>query len=368
MKVLADVGPIYNGQPTGIGYFTDELLKHLSKQVDLRGYAFNFRGKKHIKLDFPVEEQKVLPGKSLTYPRYLKLDIPLSVFFKTKGYDVVLGTNFLVPPCGRIPAIPFIHDLNFIDHPEWAQSRNAHVLQTMLPKTLRRSSAIVTISEFSAQRIQDIYNYKKPILVIGIPPKKSLTKPLKPKDNRLKSGKFFLFVGTIEPRKNIRTLFDAYDALPTEMQSEFKLVLAGKPGWDNEIVHRLKSDTNKNIIYLDYVSEAERNWLYVNSVATILSSHYEGFGMTILEALDSGSPTITSDIPPHREILGDKGSFFDCLDTVTLTKLLNNFTNLGFRNQAYLKQRKVLEDYSWQKTTAEVYGFICNVVARNKSY
>ena len=363
MKVLADVGPIYNGQLTGIGYFTDELLKYLSKKVELHGYAFNFCGMKHVKLGFPVLEQKLLPGKLLTYPRYFNIDLPLSMFFSIKNYDVVLGTNFLIPPCGKTATIPFIHDLSFIDHPEWSQGRNAHIHQIMLPKTLKRSSALVTISEFSAQRIREIYDYKKPILVINIPPKKSLAKQTLPISIEILPEKFFLFVGTIEPRKNLRTLIDAYGALPEKAQAEYKLVLAGKPGWDAQIVERLKSGKNKNIVYLDYVSEGERNWLYKNSIGTILPSHYEGFGMTILEALDSGSPTITSDIPPHREILGSSGAYFDCLDTVKLTGLLTDFINPVIRKKALSDQSKILSNYSWQKTAKQVYDFLRDIIA-----
>lgn len=363
MRVLADVGPIYNGKLTGVGYFTDELLKHLSVHVELHGYAFNFGGKKHIKLDFPVDEQRLIPGKLLTYPRYLRIDVPLSMFFDTKDYDVVLGTNFLIPPCGKIATIPFIHDLSFIDHPEWSQSQNAFIHRTMLPGTLKRSVALITISNFSAQRIREIYDYKKPILVINIPPKKSLAKQTLPNSGELLPEKFFLFVGTIEPRKNLKTLIDAYTALPENTQAEYKLVLAGKPGWDAQIVERLKSGENKNLVYLDYVSEGERNWLYKNSIATILPSHYEGFGMTILEALDSGSPTITSDIPPHREILGSSGAYFDCLDTVTLTGLLTSFINPAIRKKALSDQSKILSDYSWKKTAKQVYDFLRDIVA-----
>lgn len=363
MKILADVGPIYNGQLTGIGYLTDELLEHLSKLSDLHGFAFNFRGKKHIKLNFPVDEQKSLPGKSLTYPRYLKIDLPLSTFFHLKGYDVVLGTNYLLPPTGKVPAVAMVHDLCFVDHPEWVQGRNAHILKTMLPGTLRRSKALVTISEFSAQRIREIYNYKKPILVMGIPPKKSSIKPAKPKNPIIISGKFFLFVGTIEPRKNLSTLLDALELLPTEKQSSFKLVLAGKPGWDPEVLRRLREGNNKNIIYLDYVSEGERIWLYENSVATILPSHYEGFGMTILEALNSGSPTITSDIPPHREILDKSGAYFDSTDIKKLAGILDAFTIGSQRDKVFSEQSKVLRNYDWDKTTQEVHAFIKKVLA-----
>jgi glycosyltransferase involved in cell wall biosynthesis len=358
MKVLADAGPIYNGQLTGVGYFTDELLKHLSTKTDLTGYSFNFRGKKQVSVTYPVLEQTVVPGKALTYPRYLKADLPLSLFFGVKKFDIVLGTNYLIPPTGKVPSIPIVHDLGFVDHPEWVQGRNALILRTMLPKTLARSKALITISEFSADRIRRVFGYKKPILVIDIPPKKSVAGAEKPKSVNLEKKGYFLFISTIEPRKNIKTLLDAYENLPPEVQKKNKFVLAGKPGWDPETLERLRSGSNKNIHYLDYVTESERNWLYKNCIATVIPSHYEGFGMMSLESLDAGSPTILSNIPPHVEIMGKYGEFFDVLDTAQLTNLLKKFTDPKVQSESYKRQSVVLKKYSWSKTAESVANFL----------
>lgn len=358
MKILADAGPVYNGQLTGVGYFTDELLKHLAKHSDLTGFAFNFRSSKSITTSYPVIEQTLVPGKALTYPRYLKVDLPLSRFFKAKNFDAVLGTNYLVPPTGKTPLITVVHDLGFIDHPEWVQGRNAHILRTMLPKTLSRSKALITISEFSAERIRSIFGYTKPILVIDIPPKKSFAGEEVPKGSKLEPKRFFLFVSTIEPRKNIKTLLDAYESMPKAAQEKHKLVLAGKPGWDPETLERLHSGKNKNILYLDYVSEKERNWLYKNCIATVIPSHYEGFGMMTLESLDAGAPTITSDIPPQREILGDAGEYFSPLDVNGLTEIMSSFTTSSYRTTAFKKQSAVLKNYSWDKTAIQVKDFL----------
>ena len=359
MKILADTNPVYSGQLTGIGYFTDELLSHLNKITTVEGFAFNHRGKKTIHTPYPVQEQKVLPGKLLSYPRYARVDVPLSAFFTLKGFDVVLGTNYILPPTGKIPNVATVHDLCFVDHPAWVQSRNARILRTMLGKTLARSSGLITISEFSAERIREVYDYKKPILVVSIPPKKSAEGRVRPKEiEKVSPGSYFLFVSTIEPRKNIKTMLDAFELLPKETQAKYPLILAGKPGWDPETLERLRSRNNKNIYYLDYVTEAERNWLYANTVATIIPSHYEGFGMMTLESLDAGAPTITSDIPPQREILGNVGEYFSPLDVKALTKIMNSFISSSYRTAAFKKQSTVLKNYSWESTAKQVKEFL----------
>jgi glycosyltransferase involved in cell wall biosynthesis len=365
MKILADANPVYSGHLTGIGYFTDELLTHLQKYAGVEGFAFNFRESRSPNIKYPVREQKILPGKLLSYPRYLKVDVPLKTFFSLKGVDVVLGTNYILPPTGKVPNIATVHDLCFVDHPEWVQSRNARILRTMLGKTLNRSSGLITISEFSAERIRQVYKYKKPILVVSIPPKKSIAGTKRPAGiEEVVSGSYFLFVSTIEPRKNIKTMLDAFEALPTETQSKHPLVLVGKPGWDPETLERLRSKANHNIHYLDYVSEAERNWLYANAMATIIPSHYEGFGMMTLESLDAGAPTITSDIAPQREILGRLGEYFAPTDTASLKKIMEKFTNTSYREIALQKQSSVLSSYSWDKTAQDVFDFIEKVAIR----
>jgi len=199
--------------------------------------------------------------------------------------------------------------------------------------------------------------------VIDIPPKKSTAGYEKPKGIDMRTKGFFLFVSTIEPRKNIKTLLDAYEALPLPVQEANKLVLAGKPGWDSEVLERLHSTKNKNIHYLDYVSEPERNWLYKNCIATVIPSHYEGFGMMSLESLDAGSPTILSKIPPHIEILGDQGDYFETTNTAELTKLLLKFTNPQEQAKAYKKQSVVLKKYSWDATAKSVITFLESFVA-----
>lgn len=361
MKILADANPLFSGPLTGIGYYTQSLLSSVDSnpRATLEAYAFNFLGKNKSPNIKSLEEQKLLPGKLLSYPRYLGVELPLEFFFNTKGFDVILGTNYLLPPNLRnIPSIATIHDLCFIDHPEWVQSKNAHILEKLLPNTIRRSSGIITISEFSLSRIREVYNYTGPALVVDIPPKPISATPKQPRQVSLKSGKYFLIVGTIEPRKNLGLALDAFEKLPTEIQNSYPLILAGKVGWDLTILNRLKSGKNPNVMYLEYVTEEERSWLYKNATATLVTSLYEGFGMMTLESIAMGTPTITSDIPPQREILGQYGEYFNPKDSSFLAGLLKKFTEESYRNQSLEKQHPVLEKYSWDIVANSIISFI----------
>ncbi len=361
MNILIDASPLYAGPLTGIGYYTESLVEGLAKvkSVDTTGFAFNLLGKKPGSTLLKTQEQKILPGKLMSYPRYANIELPLEMFFSTKGYDVILGTNYLLPPnIRKIPSIATIHDLCFYDHPEWVQSKNAHILKKLLPKTIERSSGIITISEFSLSRIRDVYNYTGPALVVDIPPKISMATPKKPSKISLVSKKYFLFIGTIEPRKNIGRMLDAFERLSPTLQSEYPIVLAGKPGWDSEVLEKLRSGKNPNIKYLDYVTEAERTWLYENATATVVPSHYEGFGMMTLESLTLGAPVITSDIAPHREILGEHGEFFAPCDVDALTKILVNFTSKKYQQKVLISQASILMDYSWDRVIDETVNFM----------
>jgi len=336
---------------TGIGYFSEHLINELSAKKEVNTYTYKIGGESDSLL------AKVLL-KTYRLLRYAQIDLSLDFTAKLSAHDIVIGANYLIPPT-RAFTLPVIHDLCFIDHPEWVQGRNAMILRTMLPKTLDRSSGLITISEFSAERIRKVYKYQKPILVIPIPPMKSSVEQIRPAGiDGIKTGSYFLFISTIEPRKNIKTMLDAFELLPKTTQAHHPLILAGKPGWDPDTLERLRRNDNPNIHYLEYVSESERNWLYGGALATIIPSHYEGFGMMTLESLDAGTPTITSDIPPHREILGNTGEYFEPLDTAALKDKMEQFIKPGYRDKAKVSQSAILGEYSWDKTAKQVLNFI----------
>jgi glycosyltransferase involved in cell wall biosynthesis len=192
--------------------------------------------------------------------------------------------------------------------------KNRNYLQKWVKKSIGSSSNVVTISEFTKERIIDVYGVAaEKILVIPVPPKQKIS-PDNSILKRLNLNDYLLFIGTLEPRKNIIKLLESYELLPNNIQDKYPLVLVGGKGWkDEEILQKIEEmkQMDLKVIQTGYVSDAEKSALYESSTLVIQLSHYEGFGMPILEAMSYGKPVICSDIPVFREIADDVAVFVD---------------------------------------------------------
>lgn len=309
---------------SGVGYFTHEFVQSLaevgSEDLQLTGYYFNFLGKKKP-LDLPSGQNinylstKFFPTKILNVLRRIGIQVPLEFFVPQKA-DVVLFPNFVSMPTLRKPLrVLTVHDLGFVDHPEFVSAKNGAFLRKWVPRSLQHADIVITISQFSKRRLMQEYGVpEQKIHVVAIPPVKRAAADDKIiKKYKLSSG-YLLFVGNIEPRKNIIGLLRAYENLPTELQNNFPLVLAGGKGWnDDEIVAQFELLKNKGlqIVQTGYVTDQEKAALYENATVCVLPSHYEGFGMPILEAMSYGKPVLCSDIPVFHEVADEAGLFFD---------------------------------------------------------
>lgn len=320
IKLLFDVSPLVSAQKSGVGYYTERLLHALATRypddLHIIGHYFNFLDKKSVVLPkYPnVEYRKttLFPSKLINIMRRLGVEPPIELFLRTKG-DFMLYPNFVsYPSLGRTPSATVIHDLGYIDFPEYVQAPNRRFLAHYIPRSLKRSRFTIVISDVTKKAIMKHYGTPANKFVLTpIPPPTTKAKPSKP--NYI-SGKYILFVGTLEPRKNFINLVRAYMLLPENIRDKYGLVLAGGQGWYvdkdiNEIAKLQKSGAN--IIMTGYFSDEEKTWLFENASLFVQPSHLEGFGMPILEAMEANAPTIVSDIDIFHEVSGDASLYFD---------------------------------------------------------
>lgn len=234
-----------------------------------------------------------------------------------------------------------------------------------MPASINNANLIITISEFTKKRI--LYHYPKldpkSIIVAHIPPVDQEIKHPSLNDRLLNLGitskKYILYLGTIEPRKNISNLVDAYAQLSPEVKSEYSLVLAGGAGWKNEAImqkiNNYKSD-GLNIILTGYVSDQEKSMLYSNALMFILPSHYEGFGMPILEAMQYHTPVAASDIEIFHEVAESAVEYFDKDDPVDIANSISNIIdNPTLRSDMILNGNELLKKYNWKDISQIVY-------------
>ena len=370
-KILFEASSLLTGTKSGVSYYAHQMLLQLIEQgYDITAYYFNFLGRKkfNIASSYPgvkfIEIRHVPSRITAPIERITGLQIPIDILFRNT-YDIIISPNFISrPSIKKTRQMCVIHDMCFEDFPDYVSSKNANYLSTLVPKSIRRSSLVIAVSDFTASRV-DYYFKHTPVCVIPAVANASLSghATLTSFDRPVLEPKsYFLFVGTIEPRKNLLTLLNAFESFYASDKS-MALVLAGGKGWKDEaIISKINDLQNKNLpIHLTgYVSDDELTWLYENAAVYVMPSFYEGFGMPIIEAMYKGLPIIASNIDVFTELAGNKISYFEVNDHKDLASKMHELKNEGKRSEGYYK--KVLNRYSWQKNGVKLNSVIHNLL------
>lgn len=349
----------------GIGHYCQELLTEFSKNPDPQILPFSF-GVEHSNTS-----AKILPSYVGHLARgLLKLESSISEttqFFNSA--DIIHSTDQLIPIATNRPLIATVMDAIPLSHPEFIRASSRY-LKTALWKSLtKRADHIITISEFSKNEIVNLMSYpeeKITSIPLGVDrryfeklPKEQIQSVL----NQLTIDRsFFLFIGSIQPRKNLLRLLQAHASLPKKYAREFPLVIAGKMAWDDGETKKAiqAAVTDKRCLWLNYVSDIEKRALLQATQGLIFTSLYEGFGLPILEAFASGAPVVTSNCTSMPEVAQDAGILVDPHKLDDIQYALLRLIEDGSLNQSLAsKGRDVSNQFSWSKTaasTAEIYS------------
>jgi glycosyltransferase involved in cell wall biosynthesis len=320
---------------TGVGNYVARLVEHIAAEypddVQLVGYYYNFLGRKSPPTtpkaaNIHYKPILFLPGPIVNLLRRFHIEVPIEMLVWTRA-DFIIYPNYLGhPSLFRTPNAPVIHDLVYLDFPEYGSSKSVKDLTDFVPKSLRRASFILTVSEFSKQRIIEKYQVAADkIVTTFIPPSEPIpVSDSEAQQSLTKQGitkPYLFFIGTMEPRKNIPNLLEAYKLLPQPLRDKYSLVLAGKIDWKYESTKSKIESTQSegyDVHYLGFIDDATRSALYQSSSLLVWPSSYEGFGMPILEALSYGVPCAVSDIPVFHEVGQDAVTYFDQSDPAAI--------------------------------------------------
>lgn len=350
MKILLDDGLQLN-QATGIGSYAKYLGDALEALPDTAVTRENFTPKKKRSLS------------RLSYLRYLN-----SAAYRKwlEGFDVVHYANYALPrrhPKKTLIAVT-VHDLTAFSHPETLPRAYAAYNRLMVHRAMTRADMIFTVS--NAMRTEIIARFPKATdKVVGVYPGHytAATSDMIPAvyENEALTGlekrKFFLFIGTLEKRKNVAELVAAYNLLQKTCPTakDFALVLAGRHGFgaDEVIKSVLNAPDTADIRMPGFVSNADRKKLLSEATALIFPSLYEGFGSPQTEAMAAGLPLILSDIPTNREVSGVYGSYYPLGDESALAALLRKAVE-GKLKADPTAARDRLARFDWQRSAAEI--------------
>jgi len=309
-------------QAAGIGNYVRSLVDAMLAQDDINQYTLLTSGRPPRERPFPTA--KNVRGRSLIIPdRYLNVlwyrwRLPISATFFTGQVDIYHGPDFVLPPLnGKLRKVVTVHDLAFLEHPEYAVPELAAYLKKVVPEAVEAADVVASVSQTTRQTL--IEHFQTPLEKITLVPNgirayfRRITDPVLLEATRHKFGlksPLVLGVGTQEPRKNHLGLIKAFHkAVSTGNKSTrpAMLALAGGSGWlyeeTEQIVAELKLE--KKVRFLGRVSDLELMMLYSLADVFVFPSFYEGFGVPPLEAMACGTPVITSNTSSLPEVVGD---------------------------------------------------------------
>ena len=369
MRVGIDARLSYH-QPAGISRYTTHLIEELA-QLDRETTYTVFQ---HRKQREPLAHAPNFRRRTLFTPVHTRVEQKmLAAELSFHSLDLLHSTDFIPPLHSSIPSVITVHDLAFLRWPHFLTESHA-AYYSQIDQAVRHAQHIIVPSE----------NTKKDVVgLLGASPKKisviyeaaaSLYCPLsKAKCRAAVQGKYgipekyIFFVSTIEPRKNVGGLLDAFHHLRKRYSVEDTgLVLAGKPGWLYEEIYRKveQLDLGHSTFFLDRVPDEDLHQLFVGARCHIHPAFYEGFGLSPLEAMACGTPTIVSNTSSMPEVVGDAGLIVDPADweeiAVAIHRLL---TDDELHQELCHKGLQRASVFSWSRAAAEtleVYRMVCD--------
>lgn len=374
MKIGFNTTSIYNKNGSsreldGIGNYTLGLMNHLAKKNDVNIIPCYF--------DLTLKDIFGLTTAShqlLTQPNVFLHDILPINWFKQleEKIDLFHSTDYRIPKLKNTPIVATFHDAIMLKKEKYANQTLRGFKNYLLKKHAHYADHIITISN---TMVADIINYW------DIDPKKisvvhnaiaddwlialDYTQKKQVLDQYKINKKFLLFIGTLQPRKNLDRVLTAYQLLPKDIQSEYKLIIVGKKGWDcKQTMKNIFSLQEKGLVcWLEFVAEINLRALYQAATAIIFPSLSEGFGLPIIEGFASQTPVITSNIPPMSEIAGNAAYLIDPLSPDEIKKALEKIImNNNLYNELVQKGKQRVKEFTYPQTIEKVIAIYNNLL------
>lgn len=364
MRIGVNVRLLIKNRIDGISRFTYETLRRITVAHPEHRFIFYFDRKFSEEFIFSsnIEPLAVPPQTRRPFLNDIWTCYTLPVAMWRTRPDIFVSTDGLLPLSAKIPCLPVIHDLNFVHHPEWLPAYAARYYNTRYPRYAGKATRIATVSEFSKSDIAQTYQIDPSRIDVIYNGVSERFKPVSNEQAKLIRNKFaggdsyFLFVGSVHPRKNLEKVMLAYEIYRSKSGFKRKLIIAGEKYFGNEKLDQIHANMQfkGDVVFTGQVNDASLVDLYGSAHTFVYPTLFEGFGIPVLEAMNSRVPVIASNTTALPEVCGDAAYLVNpdsqheiahAMLEMDQEQIREKYINLGVRRAA---------EFSWDRS-AELF-------------
>lgn len=378
MKIAVNTRLLIKDKLEGIGWFTYENLKRITLQHKEHQFYFLFDRKYSLDFVFSENIRPLIVSPQARHPvlYYLWFEKMIPAMLNKINPDIFLSPDgYLSLANKKYPSLTVFHDLNFEHYPQDIPYLERKNYRYFFPKYARHASRIATVSEYSKNDIVSLYNVDPEKIDVVYNGANEQFQPVTEevaREIRLKytDGRpYFVFVGSLHPRKNLVNLFKAFDLFKKNTDNPVQLLIVGEKMWWTSKIET----TYNNMEYKDQVhfsgrlASDELQKTLASAMALTYVSYFEGFGIPIVEAFRCEVPVITSEVTSMPEVAGDAALLIDPFDPGSIARaMLKIYKDPGLRKVLTNKGRRRKEIFTWQKSADRLWKSIIKTVESTK--
>lgn len=376
LRIGVDIRPFYEPL-TGVGWYLYEILRELARREDLEIIAFGDARVTdegpflHVDLPERIVYRTVdLRGREIGRYTHALTALAHPLMMRLERIDLFFGGNYFLPRVMNAVAttrVVTVHDLTYRKKPELLQTETLESLESHMQRELARADAIICVSHATRRDLVEEYEIDES-RVIAVQNGMTVVTPGREPASQLDlPSRYILFVSTIEPRKNLDILLDAFEMLRDTGTYPGDLVVAGRVGWKAaRTVERLATSRWASVIHhLDYVPRERLDEIYRHAEMFVLPSHYEGFGFPILEAMAHRVPVVTTNVSSLPEVGGDAALYFDPGNAESLADAIERLaSDESLCAQMIERGTRRVEMFDWKRAASETMDVFVRVTER----
>lgn len=372
MKIAVNTRLLIKNKLDGIGWFTYHTLKNIVEKHSEHTFYFIFDRPFNKEFIFAENVEPVIVSPPTRHPVLWKIwfDFMLPKALNKIKPDVFLSPDGYLPKT-NFPCVNVIHDINFVHNPDDLPFFTRKYYNKYFPKFAKQAQIIATVSEFSKNDIADNYGIDKQKISVVYNGADELYSPVN-KDvkvkikNKYSSGtNYFVFVGSVHPRKNLKRLIIAFNEYKEKTNSDFKLIIVGSKFFKNTDLFNLYNTLKfkDEIIFTGRLELAELHEVVASAFAMAFVPYFEGFGIPILEAMYCDVPVISANVTSMPEVAGDAALYVNPFNVSEIAEALERMElDSNLRNLLIEKGRVQRKKFSWKKTADKLWANIQLVI------